>query len=215
MPTISRGISGKQAVSITFDDGPNLITTPLLLNWLERHHIRATFFVTGRNVDAHPDLVVKILANGHSLGNHTYSHDNLVMLKDTRTVIKEIEDTQRALKPFGVRPLTFRPPVGITSPRLGKALRQLNLINLTFSCRAGDFGNRRIGNLSKKILNHVRPDDIILLHDMPPKNPDALDEWLAEMDQIMAGLRQMGLDVLPLSDLIGRPVMDTVVNALV
>jgi peptidoglycan/xylan/chitin deacetylase (PgdA/CDA1 family) len=207
LPTISHGISGKNAVAITFDDGPDPATTPDLLNLLARHGVPATFFVTGRHVDAYPDLVDKILSNGHSVGNHTYSHDNLVMLKSRQTLYKEIEAAQRALMPFGIRPMVFRPPVGITNPRLWQVLRAFNMVHLAFSCRAGDFGNRRIWKLSERILKRVRPDDIIILHDVSPKNPTARNEWLAEIDRIIIGLQKQGIAVLPLSELIGRPVM--------
>lgn len=207
LPTISRGISGKNAVSLTFDDGPDPESTLALLDVLKRHRISATFFVTGRNVDAYPYLVEKILADEHAIGNHTYSHDNLVMLKSMIRLHQEIEDTQQALKPFQVRPVVFRPPVGITNSRLWPVLRSFGMVHLSFSCRAGDFGNRRISRLSEKILKHVRSGDIILLHDKNPGAPIKLKEWLFEIDQILLGLEKRNIAVIPLTEMIDEPVM--------
>jgi len=207
LPTISHGISGKNAVAITFDDGPDPATTPDLLNLLARHGVPATFFVTGRHVDAYPDLVDKILSNGHSVGNHTYSHDNLVMLKSRQTLYKEIEAAQRALMPFGIRPMVFRPPVGITNPRLWQVLRAFNMVHLAFSCRAVGF----LGETSCRMMISSGRTRFKILSDSFhilrfPKSP-ARNEWLAEIDRIIIGLQKQGIAVLPLSELIGRPVM--------
>ena len=108
---------------------------------------------------------------------------------------------------MGVVSSAFRPPAGITNPRLGKVLRQLDLCLVNFSCRALDGGNRWIKDLSGKILKKIRPDDIILLHDTRPKMEDLLDGWLKEIEQVLAGLEAKNLKVLPLAEIIGRPVM--------
>jgi peptidoglycan/xylan/chitin deacetylase (PgdA/CDA1 family) len=122
LPVISRGRSGKRAVALTFDDGPDPLTTPALLRLLARHRAPATFFVIGKKAEMHPELIRAILAGGHLVGNHTYRHDTLVMLKSAAILAREIEAAQAAVAPFGVVPLAFRPPVGITSPRLGEVL---------------------------------------------------------------------------------------------
>lgn len=207
LPTISRGKSGKKAVALTFDDGPDPVTTPPLLQLLEEHAVAATFFVTGRKASEHPGLVKEILLHGHSIGNHTYAHDHLVLLRSSKLLVKEIQSTQDALGEFGITPLAFRSPAGITSPRLRKVLKETNLYNVTYSCRAIDGGNRWIRNLSRKILKRIRADDIILLHDIRPKKEDLFRYWLNEIDLILSGIEKKGLAVLPLSVIIGRPVM--------
>ena len=207
LPTITRGKSGKKAVALTFDDGPDPMTTPQLLQLLEEHAVAATFFVTGRKASEHPGLVKEILLHGHSIGNHTYAHDHLVLLRSSKLLIKEIQSTQDALGEFGITPLAFRSPAGITSPRLRQVLKETNLYNVTYSCRAIDGGNRWIGNLSRKILKRMRPDDIILLHDIRPKKEGLFRYWLSEIELILLGIEKKGLTVLPLSAIIGRPVM--------
>jgi len=207
LPIISRGNSGQKAVSITFDDGPDPFTTEPLLALLDQHGVKATFFVLGKKAAAHPQLIKKILENGHLLGNHSYSHDNLCMLKSSKHLFREISATQEVLARFHVKPLAFRPPVGITNPKLWGVLKELGMVNVNFSCRGLDAGNRRLNGLSRRVLKHLRSDHIIALHDVMPKRRAALRLWLNEIDKVLQGIKYRGLKVLPLSELIGRPVM--------
>lgn len=207
LPVVSRGTSGKRAVAVTFDDGPDPLSTPPLLQLLQKHGIRAAFFVTGKRAARHPDLIMEILSHGHEIGNHSYSHDNLIMLKPARTLRREIQAAQDVLHGLGIIPLVFRPPVGVTNPRLWRVLRELDMINVNFSCRGMDGGNRWIRHLSHRILRRVRADDIIALHDTFPGDDIRLAYWLHEVERMLTGIREKGLAVYPLSELMGRPVM--------
>lgn len=207
LPVISRGKSGKKAVSLTFDDGPDPFSTPDLLNLLSRHGVRAAFFINGKKAASHPELIREILARGHSLGNHSYSHDNLLMLKSGEYLEEEIEKTQQILGHFGIRTYAFRPPVGITNPRLRDTLKKRGMYALNFSCRGPDAGNRRIRKLAERILRKIRPDDIVLLHDVRPFPENKTDDWLREIDRLLYGLRAKGFSVLPLEELTGKKVM--------
>ncbi len=207
LPIISRGRSGRQAVALTFDDGPDPASTPLLLDLLARYGVRATFFVTGRRAERYPDLVKIILAQGHTLGNHSYSHDNLIMFKSHPTVVNEIAAAQKVFQRFGIQPLAFRPPVGVTSPRLRGPLSQTGLYVVNFSNRAGDRGNRRVKHLAQRILKRLRGDDIIMLHDIEPRPSSQLDRWLSEVDELLSAIQERGIAIRPLGELIGRPVM--------
>ena len=144
---------------------------------------------------------------GHLLGNHSYSHDNLCMLKSSQHLHKEINAAQETLARFQVKALAFRPPVGITNPRLGGVLEDLGMINVNFSRRGMDFGNRRVRGLSKRVLKHLRPGHIIALHDVMPKRRGDLQLWLNEIDKVLQGIEDRGLKILPLSELMGQPVM--------
>jgi peptidoglycan/xylan/chitin deacetylase (PgdA/CDA1 family) len=212
LPIISRGTSGKNAVALTFDDGPDPLSTPPLLRLLSKYQVKATFFVNGKQAALYPDLIKAILLHGHLIGNHSYSHNNLIFFKRCQAVVREIESTQNVLHDFGIRPLVFRPPVGITSPRLRSALLQSDMYIVNFSCRAFDGGNRWLKNISRNILNSIRPDDIVLLHDIRQKNERLTLHWLKEIELILMGLKDKGLSVLPLSDIIGKPVMIPIVN---
>lgn len=207
LPSISRGTSGRKAVALTFDDGPDRPSTPELLTLLAKYNMPATFFITGEKASRHPDLVHEIVRLGHAVGNHSYSHDLFLMLKGRKTIRREIDDAQRVFLSLGIRPLVFRPPAGIANPLLGMVLDEAGLTNVNFSCRAVDAGNRRLNRLSSKILGAVKPDDIIMLHDIVPPDPYRLPRWLAEVERVLAGLQEKNYQVLPLSVLIGRDVM--------
>ena len=207
LPVISRGSSGRRAVALTFDDGPDPLTTPALLRLLRKHKAPVTFFVTGRKAFHHPDLIKKILADGHCVGNHSFDHDVLIAFKSNHTVRSDITAVQEVLGGHGIAPRVFRPPAGITGPSLPRALRAVGLSVVNFSCRARDGGNRRLKHLAKRILRRVRPDDIVLLHDIAPPCAAQLPFWVAEIDCILEGIRRKDLAVIPLDELIGRPVM--------
>ncbi|MGE4561172.1 MAG: polysaccharide deacetylase family protein, partial [Desulfobulbus sp.] len=138
-------------------------------------------------------------------GNHSYFHDNLLMLKTTRTLEQDIRLTQQVLARAGVRPLFFRPPVGISNSKLGAVLNRQGLRALTFSCRIFDRGNRNVRHLAAKVLQRIRPGDILLLHDCPPEK-GATAYWLDELDHLFQVFEQRQL-VVPLEELIGQPVM--------
>ncbi len=207
LPIISRGKSGQRAVSLTFDDGPDPVTTEPLLKLLDQYGVKATFFVVGKKAADHPHLIQEMLEKGHLLGNHSYCHDNLLMLRSRKYLLEEIRKVQDVLARFHVRTIAFRPPVGITNPKLRGVLKELGMVAVNFSCRGMDAGNRRLTGLSKRVLKHLRDGHIIALHDVMPKKRGALQLWLDEIDRILRGTKELGLTVLPLSELIGRPVM--------
>jgi len=213
LPVVSRGSSGQAAVALTFDDGPDPLTTPEILRLLKKHGARGTFFVNGRKAGDYPQLINDILSDGHCVANHSFNHDVFMAFKDKQTVMSDIDAVQNVLCKHGIVPLAFRPPAGITGPRLQSILRTKGMFTVNFSCRARDGGNRWLRHLSKKILRRIKPDDIVLLHDIPPQSDPLLSFWVEEVDRILDGIRMKGLVVLPLAELIGRPVMKMIVEA--
>ena len=209
LPVTSRGRRDVKGVTLTFDDGPDPNVIFLLLDLLERYDVSATFFVIGKKAEENPALVREILSRGHAVGNHSYHHDPLLMLRSSARLAEEIARTQILLARFGIRPLVFRPPVGITNPRLPNVLCELQLDCVTFSCRAPDFGNRRIAGLAKIILRKIHPGAIVLLHDVPPRGDGRIMDWLKEVERIILGLRSRGYTIVPLAELVGRPVMES------
>lgn len=206
LPIISRGCTRQGVVALTFDDGPDPATTPHLLRLLSAWDVPATFFVVGQRAAAYPELIQAILDAGHTIGNHSFRHDSLVAFRGPKKITAEILMAQRVLENLGVTPMVFRPPVGITYPGLAQVLERLGLVAVTFSCRAWDRGNRSIGRLAECILGRVRPDDIIMLHDLPPVHRKNLSNWLAEVEAILSGIPRKGLVFRPLSELIRHPV---------
>jgi peptidoglycan/xylan/chitin deacetylase (PgdA/CDA1 family) len=207
LPVISKGTTGKPTVALTFDDGPDPASTPALLALLERNNLRVTFFVTGQRAERYPELMADILKKGHTVGNHSYRHSTLAMLCGPAAMRDEIASAQKVLERFGIMPLAFRPPVGIMTPALGQVLTQLGMYAVNFRFRPFDGGNRRLRNLARFTLGRVRPDDILVLHDLKPANGHRVDQWLVEIERILVGLGKKGLTISPLETLIGRPVM--------
>jgi len=207
LPVVSRGSPGRKAVALTFDDGPDPQTTPELLQLLKKHRVAGTFFVNGRKAGLYPHLIEEILNHGHCVANHSFKHDVFLAFRSRQTVICDIAAVQDVLRRHGIAPLAFRPPAGITSPRLREVLQTMGMYAVNFSCRARDGGNRWLRHLSQKILRRLRPGDIVLLHDIPPRSADLLSLWVEEIDRVLEGIRTKGLSVLPLAELIGRPVM--------
>jgi peptidoglycan/xylan/chitin deacetylase (PgdA/CDA1 family) len=210
LPVVSRGTTGKPLVALTFDDGPDPVSTPPLLALLAKRNVRATFFVIGWRATKYPELIDAILAGGHSVGNHSYRHSYLALLRGPQTLRKEIMDTQKALARNGIQPLVFRPPVGITTPGLGRVLGQLGMYAVNFRFRTFDGGNRRLRNLARFTLERARSDDILVLHDLNPARGRGINRWLGEVKRILDGLGERGLTITSLEKLINRPVMQKI-----
>jgi peptidoglycan/xylan/chitin deacetylase (PgdA/CDA1 family) len=207
LPVISRGNTGKNCVALTFDDGPSEPMTRQIMDLLDKYSAKATFFVSGVHALDHPEIIREIIARGHTIGNHSFHHNPFLMLGSYNYLHQEIFRAQEILQKMGINTLIFRPPVGIISPKLPSVLNKLGMFCVTFSCRAGDFGNRRIKNLSSGILKKVKVDDIILLHDVSPRSREDQTVLLSEIEKILLGLNNQGLKVVSLADLIGRQVM--------
>lgn len=211
LPVISRGQCGSRQmhgnnVSLTFDDGPSPASTPVLLELLARYRLPATFFVVAAKAASCPELLAKIVEGGHTVGNHSLHHDYFLMLRSRKTLQKDIRDSQEIFKQFGLQPLVFRPPVGITNPCLGTVLAEEGLVAVNYSCRPFDRGNRDVKNLAVKILRRLQPGDIIMLHDLPVFDSRDENDWIRELERLFAILAE-DYTTLPLEQLIQRPVM--------
>ncbi len=207
LPVATHGPRERGQVALTFDDGPDPRTLQSLLALLEAEGAKAAFFVVGRRAAAFPDGIRRIVAAGHEVGNHSDTHDVFLALRSSARIRAEIEGCQRAVEAAaGVRPLAYRPPVGITSPPLRGVLAGLGLRCVAWSCRGLDFGNLRWTGLARRVLRRVRGGDVVLLHDaLPAAVP--VEGWLAEIREILAGLRAKGLRPVALSEVLGGMVM--------
>ena len=206
LPIISKGKKGSQGVALTFDDGPDPAVTPRLLELLKAQGVHATFFVTGARAERYPEIMRAILAGGHAVGNHSYSHFPFLMFRGRTTLKREIASAQNVFLGLGIVPLAFRPPVGITNSRLWRVLLENGMFCVNFSCRGADFGNRRVSGLAGRLLAKAVPGDIILMHDVAPRQGDATG-LLQECAALIAGLKAKGLEIHPLARLIGKEVM--------
>ena len=198
-PTITHAPS-IDSIALTFDDGPNPVVTPRLLEILEREHAHATFFVIGRWVRACPAIVGEIAARGHGVANHTETHANLTFLPP-RMIVRELVECQNAIhSAAGRRPRLMRPPFGFRGPQLRPALVRSGLSDVvTWSVMGRDWSARGTRDLHHA-LHRVRAGDIVVLHDgyhgrlNVDRTPtlDALAYWLPRWRD--RGLRSVTLD---------------------
>ncbi|OGD10129.1 MAG: hypothetical protein A2Y86_01580 [Candidatus Aminicenantes bacterium RBG_13_62_12] len=209
LPVICRGRRDRPLAALTFDDGPDPATTPFLLKLLAEHSVKAAFFVSGEKAEKHPELIREILGRGHEIGNHTYGHDVFLMLRRRAVVEREVARCQEVLSKHGIRPLAFRPPVGITSFGLFGILLRQGLFCAGYGVRPADYGNRRLGGLSLRIVRRIKAGDVILLHDAAPGADFDTGRWLAEVKAVIEGTANRGLKTAPLSEVLQRSVMES------
>ena len=167
--TVTHG-SDPQQMALTFDDGPNDPYTFELLELLARHEARATFFLIGKYVRQRADIVRAIHAAGHAIGNHTYSHPNLIFVSATR-LRQELGDCHKALEDaIGSHAPLFRPPFGGRRPAVLRTARALGLTPVMWSVTSYDWSARSaemiVSKVDSAILAHKnRQAEVILMHD--------------------------------------------------
>src|SRR5690606_12230712 len=169
----------KNQVAITFDDGPNPEFTPQVLELLKKHQTKATFFCIGIQVDSHPELFKRILNDGHTVGNHTYSHDNMFGFFSTEKVISELKQTNKiVLEQTGLKLNLYRPAFGVTNPRIKKALKATKLHAIGWNKRSLDTTGLSKETILKRASKDLKKGDVILLHDSSEKTLWVLEQLL-------------------------------------
>jgi peptidoglycan/xylan/chitin deacetylase (PgdA/CDA1 family) len=158
-------------LALTFDDGPNPIWTPRLLDVLASHGVHATFFMVGSHAQAEPALVRRVLAAGHLIGNHSWSHPNLAYTRASR-VRQELVRSKDALEQLTGQPLVyFRPPFGARRPFVLRAARELGLTPVLWNAMTSDWSepstDKIVARLSGRIDRLGRQGSAanIVLHD--------------------------------------------------
>jgi peptidoglycan-N-acetylglucosamine deacetylase len=166
-------------IAMTFDDGPSPETTPRLLDILKQRNIKATFFMIGQNAERNPEIVKRILAEGHEIGNHSWTHPQLAKLSDDR-VTEEITKTQNAIKnASGYTPTLLRPPYGsITSRQKEWIENQFGLSVILWSVDPFDWKRPGASVIQQRILAGVSPGAIVLSHDIHKQTVDSMPATL-------------------------------------
>ncbi|MFZ4766186.1 MAG: polysaccharide deacetylase family protein [Roseimicrobium sp.] len=176
----SSGLQGKR-FHLTFDDGPHPKHTPLILDWLKEHHLRATFFLVGEKVGRYPALVQRIVAEGHHVGNHTWSHPKLTVMSDA-AVRDQIKRTHDAIvKACGQAPTVFRPPYGALSARQSVWIeKEFSYKTLLWDIDTLDWTQTTSTAIAARIEHGLKADsaNIILAHDIHPRILPALESLL-------------------------------------
>ena len=189
----NRGDRKIRAIALTFDDGPEGDATGALMDLLKRYNAPATFFCIGRNVVKNKPLVSRMHAEGHLVGNHSFTHHRWFDLFAPGKMAAEIMATNREIERItGQAPLLFRPPYGVTNPSLAKALAMTGMTSVGWSLRSFDTikdGERVLRKLKRK----TRPGDVVLFHDRAV-NLHILEEylkWLADKNMKVVSLTEL------------------------
>ncbi|HXZ42990.1 MAG TPA: polysaccharide deacetylase family protein [Terriglobales bacterium] len=157
--------AGSKKLALTYDDGPNDPHTRKLLEVLARHNVRATFFLVGRYVRKRPDIARELVKAGHVIGNHTFSHPNLIFASARQTRI-ELEQCQQALNDaVGEPSRLFRPPFGGRRPETLRIARRLGFEPIMWRVSGHDWKGKPAEYIEQKVRARVRGGDVILLHD--------------------------------------------------
>ena len=189
MPTFWRGKKGE--VSFTFDDGPDPETTPKVLDVLRESGVKAAFFVIGKNAEKHPELVRKIIDEGHVVGNHTYNHAYVFSKAAANRQVTEGQDAIRRI--IGKRTRYFRPPFGVMTPEIATAIRKEKCAVIGWDLRSQDGRIRTKEATVKRVRSHLADSTVLLFHDTNPTTPDALRE-------IIHLCVQNGMKIVPLPE---------------
>ncbi|MBC8014829.1 MAG: polysaccharide deacetylase family protein [Sporomusaceae bacterium] len=161
----SESQTSHKVVALTFDDGPYSPYTEQVLDILKEYHVPATFFVVGQNVEKYPEIVRRIAAEGHQLGNHTYHHVDLLKI-DRKTIVEEIDRTSQVIAAItGSVPHVVRPPHGFRDPVVMEVMAERGFKVVEWSVMSRDWNNPGVEVIVDRTVKKVKNGSIVLLHD--------------------------------------------------
>lgn len=164
--------TSKMRVALTFDDGPHPTVTPQILDILQKYDVQATFFLVGQRVQQHPEIVQRIVEEGHEIGNHTWSHPNITTLPINGVQQEFIKTNEAIIAATNYAPTVFRPPYGATSDTLEKLLP---IPSVLWSIDTLDWRHRDPQQTIAIVNKHLHNNAIILMHDIHQPTADALE----------------------------------------
>ena len=182
----------RKAVALTFDDGPNPNTTPVALELLKKYNAKATFFMVGRSVAGNEDIIKQVVAEGHQIGNHSWSHPLLtkISLEEAK---RQINDTTEALKKASGQDVhIMRPPYGGINPTIQAAVDQSFIL---WDIDTLDWKNRNTASIMKEVRK-AQPGSIILMHDIHQTSINALPS-------VLQYLTEQGFELVTIDELMG------------
>lgn len=172
----------RPVLALTFDDGPHPELTPKLLDILRQKGVRATFFVLGSNVAKYPEIARRIVAEGHEIANHSYSHPALTKLGSAR-LNDEVGGTCDIIQQVtGRRPASMRPPYGALNASVEHALLQNYGLNIVlWSVDPLDWKRPGASEVGRRLVAGARPGAILLAHDIHPGTIEAIPEVITQL----------------------------------
>jgi len=190
------------AVVLTFDDGPDPVVTPAVLDALDARGAKATFFCIGERAARHRALTAEIAQRGHRLENHSYTHSNGFFFHLPATLEREIGRCQEELhRASGRVPSFFRAPAGIRSPLLESVLARNGLRLASWTRRGFDTASRDPAAVASRLTRNVSAGDVVLLH-------DGACRGRSEREQVVLAALPLVLDAIEAAHLRTMPLMD-------
>lgn len=164
--------------ALTFDDGPTEFT-PKFLDLLKEYNVKATFFCIGKQIEKYPETFQRIIAEGHTVGNHTLSHANSTGFLSTSKMIDEIQNCDEVMMKFGnLKTDLYRPPFGVTNPNIAKAIRKTHKTSIGWNVRSLDTVIDDEKKIYRRVTKDLKKGSIILLHDTSEKTYRVLTDLL-------------------------------------
>lgn len=179
----------KGNICLTFDDGPDPVMTPKVLDLLKRYNIRATFFLIGKAIHKNQDLAKRIHKEGHIIGCHTFNHKSTFPMYSLSKMENEITQTNILIKAITLKKtVLFRPPFGITNPNIKKVLRKLKMNSVGWDIRSLDTITKDTDKLYRKVKKGIdKGGSIILFH-------DRCETTLGILEQVILHCKNKGLN---------------------
>lgn len=199
---IARHPVREEIVALTFDDGPTPGFTDQVLTMLKEQGVRASFYLTGAELEQHPELGRRIVEAGHEVGNHTYSHPRMIG-RSAGFIREQVERTDALIRDAGYAgPVYFRPPGGKKLLLLPQYLARTGRKTITFDVEPDSYPAvaRTPQGIVRHVLEQTRPGSIILLHVMYPSRRTSMEA----VPGIIRGLREHGYRFVTVSELLGE-----------
>ena len=173
----------EKKIALTFDDGPNIFTLEVL-DLLKKYNAKATFFCIGKNVEKHPEIVKQIIAEGHLVGNHSYNHSKFFDFYNAAAISEEIQKTDQLFEKLTSKKINFfRPPYGVTTPSIRRALKTTGHTVIGWNIRSLDGGTKDQNLIFNRIIKRISPGGIVLLHDTGSHSVSVLEQFLQFLQQ--------------------------------
>jgi len=173
----------EKKIALTFDDGPSVFTLEVL-DLLKKYNAKATFFCIGKNVEKHPEIVKQIIAEGHLVGNHSYNHSKFFDFYNAAAISEEIQKTDQLFEKLTSKKINFfRPPYGVTTPSIRRALKTTGHTVIGWNIRSLDGGTKDQNLIFNRIIKRISPGGIVLLHDTGSHSVSVLEQFLQFLQQ--------------------------------
>lgn len=173
----------EKKIALTFDDGPGIYTLEVL-ELLKKYKAKATFFCIGKNIEQHPEIIQKVIAEGHLVGNHSYSHSKFFDFYPEDKITQELRQTDQLLEKFTPGKINFfRPPYGVTTPSIRRALRKTGHKVIGWNIRSLDGGTQNQELIFNRMVKRLSPGGIVLLHDTAKHSVLVLEQFLQFLQQ--------------------------------